>query len=362
MQDRRALRKLHEQDLPAAMEKLQESVNPFSIRKKSKLVLPEPTMSESELLELAHTVQKANDLLKFGEDDPNQSLTGMFRSTGGTKNLLPLPTTGLTSGSVLTGVAAMAMSARNTSRNGRLSSILTDQNDMSMTRDTGTDMTSGSGAGNPEKKRKKGKRSANRITSDLILNQLSPATNDIDIDEARMKNLTSLQIAGGTFSDDEPIEEDQVDKERKLKEKIRRNFEKLAIINQRGRIFRENLPRPLDLSLDPSVVKMLLQTCRNYVPDPSKNSSEDICSAIQSLIDEETAFLYVEDEKFVSAAEQMKIATTFELSREIDQLEKAFLAHSAEALKGTNIQFSLVSSLSEVDIFSHSRKHRKQLK
>lgn len=370
LQDRRILKKLHEQNLPAALEKVAERSNPFLYRKRGDLILPEPMVGEEELTALATSIQEVTSQGKGIEDQKS----GLLKGVAGTEHLLPsanlpkgaTPMTTLASmtpmvSATATGVLrqkaimqearnALARQQMNTPLEGGETSIeetitQTPQRKRApMTPITTTSIltgkqlftpTTGVDSGIPSRKRKREKVSGqNRFSVDELLASLPSAQNTFDTFVAeRYKDSNANE------NDMDDFEEDERDKEARLKRRKEEYLAALATIHTRVKMFTDFYPRPMDLPENVEEVVAILERARkglnddlDYIDRLSRRLEIPVqrCAEVTAMLDKQVASMIVDDTEFLSPDDHLRLFSDPSTIDKSSAVARSFLKFAAQ--------------------------------
>lgn len=304
IQDRRALKKLHDQDLPGMMRKNAEETDPFAIRKRTELTLPAPVVGDAELRDLTTAIDQANSLLDSTTD--GNALSGLLQGAKGTRALLL--------GSSTVAAATTPLLSRGKSA---LTGGVTSTGGITATPKVAADGRSGRVT---RKKERKGE-----ITVASLLSGLPAALNEVTTD------MSTADIEEADLEVDDDVEEDERDKEIKIKRRKQQLIEHLSHIHRRQEIFSEHLPRPLDLPHSMAEIQALLTV-------------GDVTFEEQLIIQETAQLIYRDENEFLPAEEHLKVFSTPKSLLQSNFMPEAFLAFCGRAFKDVSMRHCLVRS------------------
>lgn len=353
MQDRRALRKLHEQDLPTAMAKIAKEANPFAIRKRTALALPEPVVTDSELMGLVESLERASNVL------PSDTLSHLMKSVAGTTNLLPTGATDSSLASILAGGSTVISAtpsgvirqenimreARNAIARTKTDAVLegtplpneetiplSHQESQSskkkrlLTPVSTTSILTGIQQIDPTVKKVK-KTTTNDLDFKTILSSLPDPDYDVSIG---MKTMKHRRADRSREEEEEPVE-DERDRERRILRHKESMLDDLARINRRVRVFQEHYPRPLDLPGSVSEIAALLKPCNDFWPT-------EIQQDAAKILDQQTALLLLKDNEFLSPDDHLRVFANPQSIQAAKSLDKSFLVFTARILNDITFQ------------------------
>eukprot|EP01054_Gregarina_sp_Poly1_P003405 Gregarina_sp_Poly_1__3404@NODE_1988_length_2934_cov_152_411231_g1282_i0_p1_GENE_NODE_1988_length_2934_cov_152_411231_g1282_i0NODE_1988_length_2934_cov_152_411231_g1282_i0_p1_ORF_typecomplete_len832_score136_96Myb_DNAbind_6/PF13921_6/1e17Myb_DNAbind_6/PF13921_6/3_3e11Myb_DNAbind_6/PF13921_6/1_3e04Myb_DNAbinding/PF00249_31/8_4e12Myb_DNAbinding/PF00249_31/2_5e08Myb_DNAbinding/PF00249_31/1_8e04SANT_DAMP1_like/PF16282_5/0_11PepX_N/PF09168_10/0_21_NODE_1988_length_2934_cov_152_411231_g1282_i01732668 len=396
LQDRRTLKKLHEQNLPAALKKVAEQSNPFLYRKRSELALPEPIVSDAELGALAATIKKATAQAQGLEGQRS----GLLKGVAGTAHLLP--TANLPKGATpATALAAMTPMVNATATGVlRQEAIMQEARNALARQEMCTPLEGGESfkeepVGTEKLKRKRAPMTPITTTSIMtglavpVKHGLTPAgTTDHGLDSRKRRRMRTgaaaqltvnsilaslpevendlmttavrqLKVELDEIDEGEDFMEDERDKELHHRRKKEQFINTLADIHSRVKIFTDFYPRPLDLPDNPDAIMEILRSARRGL-DRSRNSEDTFferlsrrtcvslerCKLITSQIDAQIAAYLVDDNDFFPPDDHLKLFSDPVTVDKSVSIARSFLGFNAQ--KHKNLSFSRLRSAGQL--------------